>query len=152
MRQNFGLRDPFIPAHAAAESFKVLIHPSHFLSAPTSDLIEMNVTSTLNSSLMFYRGLHAGGALQMTEAEMLADIWSQEEDARREARDWLGAFFTVAYQPLEIAELQRYAEFYRTSEGRQLNQAIFEVFNAMYEETSYLLGLAVAKHITSEPL
>jgi len=117
-----------------------------------SDLVEFNVMGTLNSSLMFYRGLNDGGAFDMSEAEMLSDVWSQEDETRVDSRQWLEAFLAVAYQPLEPAQLERYAAFYRTPEGRVLNRAIFAAFDKMYEETSYLLGLAVAEHMTSEPL
>lgn len=117
-----------------------------------SDLIEFNVMGTLNSSMMFYRGLREGGAYDVTDAELLADVWSQEDGARSNSEEWLGAFLTMAYEPLTPEQLDGYAALYRTTEGRELNRAIFAAFDQMYEELSYLLGLAVADHMTSEPL
>lgn len=117
-----------------------------------SDLVEFNVMGTLNSSLMFYRGLSEGGAYDLSESEILSDVWSQEEATRRNSEEWLGAFLLLAYQPLDTAKLEAYAAFFRTPEGRELNRAIFAAFDGMYEELSYLMGLAVAEHLTSEPL
>ncbi len=117
-----------------------------------SDLVEMNVAGTLNSDLMFYRGLTDGGAFEMSEDEMLADVWAQEEDLRRSSEDWLKSFLAMAYQPLSAEQLEAYAIFYRSPEGRDLNRAIFVAFDQMYEEISYLLGRAVAQQMQSEKL
>ena len=116
------------------------------------DLVEFNVMGTLNSSMMFYRGLRDGGAMDVTEQDLLTDFWAQEDDARRNASEWLGAFLTLAYQPLTPEQLDHYIAFFRTPEGRDLNRAIFAVFDQMYAEISYLIGLAVADHMASEPL
>ncbi len=117
-----------------------------------SDLVEMNVAGALNSDLMFYRGLTDGGAFDMTEDEMLAEVWAQEEDLRLSSREWLQSFLALAYQPLESQQLEDYAAFYRSPEGRDLNRAIFVAFDQMYEEISYLLGRAVAQQMQSEKL
>lgn len=117
-----------------------------------SDLIERNVTGALNSNLMFYNGLVDGGALEMSQEDILSDVWSQEDTVREDARDWMNAFLLMAYEPLEPADLQAYVEFYRTPAGRVLNRAMFDAFNRMYEELSYILGRAVARHMQSEKL
>lgn len=117
-----------------------------------SDLIERNVTGALNSNLMFYNGLVDGGALEMSQDDILSDVWSQEDTVREDARDWMNAFLLMAYEPLEPADLQAYVEFYRTPAGRVLNRAMFDAFNRMYEELSYILGRAVARHMQSEKL
>jgi len=117
-----------------------------------SDLVEMNVAGSLNSDLMFYRGLTDGGAFEMTEEEMLADVWAQEEELRLSSREWLQSFLAMAYQPLQSEQLEDYAAFYRSPEGRDLNRAIFVAFDQMYEEISYLLGRAVSQQMMSEKL
>lgn len=117
-----------------------------------SDLIERNVTGALNSNLMFYNGLVDGGALEMSQDDILSDVWSQEDTVREDARDWMNAFLLMAYEPLEPEDLQAYVEFYRTPAGRVLNRAMFDAFNRMYEELSYILGRAVARHMQSEKL
>lgn len=117
-----------------------------------SDLIERNVMGALNSNLVFYNGLVDGGALEMSQADIVADVWSQEETVRDEARDWLNAFLLMAYETLDKAELQAYIAFYQTPEGKVLNRAMFDAFDAMYEELSYILGRALARHMQSEKL
>ena len=117
-----------------------------------SDMVEFNVMGQLNAQLNFYRGLVEGGAFEMTEEEMLSDVWAQEEAAREDSRDWLRAFMTMAYQPVDDPVLERYAEFYRTEPGQDLNRALFAGFDRMYDELSYLLGFAVAEQMRSQPL
>ena len=117
-----------------------------------SDLIERNVMGALNSNLVFYNGLVDGGALEMSQADIVADVWSQEDTVRDEARDWLNAFLLMAYEPLDKAELQAYIAFYQTPEGKVLNRAMFDAFDGMYEELSYILGRALARHMQSEKL
>lgn len=117
-----------------------------------SDLIEFNVTGSLNSNMMFYRGMSDGGALFMSEDEMLADVWSQEEAIRSDSGEWLGTYLLMAYQTLEREELEAYAELYRSTPGQKFNAAVFAAYNRLYDEISYALGLAVARHMQSEKL
>ncbi|MFY9238441.1 MAG: DUF2059 domain-containing protein [Roseovarius sp.] len=117
-----------------------------------SDLIERNVMGSLNSNLMFYRGLMDGGASDLGEADILADVWAQEGAVRTETEDWLRGFLLIAYQPLSAEDLEAYGALYRSVEGRALNAALFGGFNQMYEELSYLLGRAVAERMMSAPL
>jgi len=117
-----------------------------------SDLVEFNVMGAMNANLMFYRGLADGGAIDLGEEDMLADVWAQEPEIRAESEAWLGSFLLMAYRPLDAGELETYAELYRTPEGRILNMAIFRAYDRMYDELSYLLGQAVAEHMRSEEL
>lgn len=117
-----------------------------------SDLIEQNVMGILNANLMLYRGLADGGAYDLSEEDMLLDVWSQEEGVREDSTAWIGAYLLTAYQPLEPEEIDRYIELWRTQEGQALNRALFAVFDRMYEEISYLTGQAVARHMRSQKL
>ena len=93
--------------------------------------------------------------------------------ARSKMRDWrqiyeLPEFWTLRQTDLEhdvkvsvknmveraLAEdeLEAYAELYRSPEGKVLNTAIFEAYDRMYDEISYLLGQAVAQQMQSEEL
>lgn len=117
-----------------------------------SDLVEMNVMGILNSNLMLYRGLADGGAYDLSEQEILTDVWSQEEGVREDSSEWIGAYLLTAYQPLEPVEIDRYIAFWQTEEGKRLNRALFATFDRMYEELSYLMGQAVAQHLRSQKL
>ncbi|MEQ8292757.1 MAG: DUF2059 domain-containing protein [Roseovarius sp.] len=117
-----------------------------------SDLIEHNVMGILNSNLMLYRGLADGGAYDLSEEDMLLDVWSQEEGVREDSTAWIGAYLLTAYQPLEDDEVQEYIDLWRSDEGQALNTALFSTFDRMYEELSYLVGQAVAQHLRSQEL
>lgn len=117
-----------------------------------SDLIERNVAGAMNSTMMFYRGMMDGGELDMTQDDMLADLWSQEEAFRADSESWLGGFLLMAYDPLPEEDLDRYLSFWQSDTGRALNSGLFMAFDRMYEELSYLMGQAVAQHMQSEKL
>ncbi|PWE33203.1 hypothetical protein DDZ14_07290 [Maritimibacter sp. 55A14] len=119
-----------------------------------NDLIESNVAGALNANFAFYRAMNEGGAFpyDLSESEMLGDVWSQEEEMRRETTDWIYSYLTLAYQPLGDDELERYIEFSATDAGQQLNRAIFEAFDVMYRDVSARLGKGLAGFIRSEKL
>lgn len=116
------------------------------------DLIEHNVMGILNSNLMLYRGLSDGGAFDLTEEDILLDVWSQEQSVREDSTDWIGAYLLTAYQPLEKEELDRYIALWQTEEGQALNSALFSTFDRMYEELSYLMGQTIAQQMRSKKL
>ncbi|MEO1502302.1 MAG: DUF2059 domain-containing protein [Pseudomonadota bacterium] len=117
-----------------------------------SDLVEFNVAGSLNSNMMFYRGMADGGAFTLSEEEMLADVWSQEEQIRADSEDWLGPYLMLAYQKLDREELSAYAGLYRTEPGQKFNTAIFTAYNTLYDQISYALGRAIARQLKSEEL
>ncbi|QYX55479.1 DUF2059 domain-containing protein [Roseovarius sp. SCSIO 43702] len=117
-----------------------------------SDLLERNVAGALNSNLMFLRGMADGGGYEGDLSDMTRDVWAQEDELREELADWLGTFQLLAYQPLDPDVLDGYAEFFRSDEGRALNDALFLAFNRMIDETSYLTGRALARHVGAEQL
>jgi hypothetical protein len=117
-----------------------------------SDLIERNVMGILNSNFMLYRGLADGGALEMSEAEMLSDVWGQEQDVRDDSSEWLGAYLLMAYRPLEEGDVERYIAFWRSEAGQALNAALFATFDKMYADLAYLMGQSVAQNMRSQKL
>lgn len=121
-----------------------------FVSA--NDLIEENVAGALNANYQFYQGLVDGGGLEMSEADMLSEVWSQEEVTRLDTTEWLYAYLGLAYGPLDPDVLDSYIEISSTPEGRALNRALFTAFNQMYDEISYALGFAAAREMTSQDL
>ena len=117
-----------------------------------NDLIGFNVMGAMNANVLFYRGLVEGGAFEMTEAEILSDVWAQEDQTRAETREWVYAFLMLAYQPLEPEQISAYADLSLTESGRAMNRALFEAFDAMYGELSRALGLALARQMQGEDL
>lgn len=117
-----------------------------------NDLIGFNVMGAMNANMLFFRGLIEGGALEMTEGEILSDVWEQEDETRAETREWLYAFLMLAYQPLEAEEISGYADLSLTPAGRAMNRALFAAFDDMYGTLSHALGLAIAAQMLTEDL
>ena len=116
------------------------------------DLLEANVVGALNSNMQFYQGLVDGGAFKLSEDQILADVWSQEDETRAETRDWLYGFLIMAYMPLEPGQLEAYTELSKTQAGAAMNAALFEGFDGMYADISYTLGLAAARAMQIEEI
>lgn len=117
-----------------------------------NDLIGFNVMGAMNANMLFYRGLIEGGALEMSEGEILSDVWEQEDETHAETREWLYAFLMLAYQPLEASQISGYADLSLTPPGRAMNRALFTAFDAMYGTLSHALGLAIAAQMLTEDL
>lgn len=119
-----------------------------------NDLVEMNVVGALNSNWAFYQGLDAGGAFggRLSEEQMLADVWDQEDQIRAETREWVFAYLGLAYKPLSDDELAAYTALSRTPEGEALNRALFAAFDAMFVRISRELGRAAATFMSGEDI
>ncbi|MHA6344070.1 DUF2059 domain-containing protein [Roseivivax sp. CAU 1761] len=117
-----------------------------------NDLVENNVMGAMNASLMFYGGLAEGGGIEMSEDEILADVWAQEEETRAETEEWVKSFLLMAYEPLSAERLDAYIALSSAPEGQALNRALFTGFNEMYEDISYALGLALAQQMRETDL
>lgn len=122
--------------------------------AEINDLIESNVMGALNSNLAFYRGLAEAGAFsgEMTEDQMLSDIWGQEPEIRSETADWLFPFLALAYGPMPEDDLDAYIAFSETPAGQQVNAALFAAFDQVFTRISFDLGRAVAKQMQGEDI
>lgn len=117
-----------------------------------NDLIDSNVSGALNASLQFYTGLVDGGALRLTQSEILDDVRASAPEVHRDISDWVPAFLLMAYQPLAEDSLERYIELSQTDAGAALNTALFAAFNGMYDDISYRLGRAIARELRTEDL
>ena len=122
--------------------------------AQTNDLINNNVVGALNSNYAFYSGLADGGALpaDMSDDDILADVWEQEEFIRVDTEEWVFAYMAMAYQPLSDAELQEYIDFSATSEGLALNQALFAAFDELFVGISLALGRGASDFLAGQEL
>lgn len=123
---------------------------ARFITA--NDLLEANVSGALNASFQFYSGLVDGGGMQLTEADILSDVWAQEEETRFDTEEWLNAFLLMAYAPLEDETLDTYIDISSSREGKALNRALFSAFNSMYDDVSYALGLVAAQEMQGQDL
>ncbi|MEP5153781.1 DUF2059 domain-containing protein [Planktotalea sp.] len=117
-----------------------------------SDLLETNVVGAMNSNIQFYRGLVDGGAFELSETEILSEVWNQEDETRRDTRDWLYGFLIMAYTPLEPGVIEDYTLLALTPEGRAMTAALFQGFDNMYSDISYALGLAAAQMMNAEEI
>ncbi|MFP7672884.1 DUF2059 domain-containing protein [Marivita sp. S0852] len=118
----------------------------------TNDLVEANLVGSLNANYMFYLGLVDGGALDMSEQDILTEVWSSEPQTRSDTREWVYAFLLMAYRPLADGVVEDYTELSKTDPGRALNRALFAGFNKMYDDISYALGRAVARQMQVQEL
>lgn len=118
----------------------------------TNDLVERNVAGALNSNFAFYRGLSDGGAfdVDIPEELMLAEVWGQEPELRRDTIEWLYSFQLSAYSGLGDGDIEAYTAFSRTDAGVALNAALFEAFDEVFDQLSYELGSAAAVFIAGE--
>ncbi len=116
-----------------------------------NDLIERNVIGAMNSNVLFLRAL-AAGEPGLSEAQILEDVWGEEEAMRIDTREWMFAFLTMAYAPLDRADMQANLAIWETEAGQALNNAIFIGFDDMLERVSEDLGAAAARMLVQEEL
>ena len=119
-----------------------------------NDLVEFNVMSALNASYAFYSGMIAGQAFETppSDAEVLKEVWAQEEEIRLDTNEWLYSYMVLAYQPLTDDELRRYVDFSKSKAGRALNAALFAAYDAVTVNVSRALGLTVAHFMQGQEL
>ncbi len=123
--------------------------------AAANDLIEQNVSASLNANFAFYQGMSDGGAFdsaKMTEAQMLAEVWAQEPDIRAETESWLYPFMALAYKPLSDADMEDYLAFSESEAGRAMNAAMFATFDEVFREIARDLGRAAAEMLSGRDI
>lgn len=117
-----------------------------------NDLVEANVEGALNANYMFFLGLADGGAIDMSEDQMIDEVWSGEAETREDTREWVYGYLLLAYSPAGPEALEQYTELSETPEGQAMNTALFTAFDKMYSDISYALGRAVAQAMSSQEL
>jgi hypothetical protein len=119
-----------------------------------NDLVERNVVGALNSNYAFYAGLADGGAFDfdLTEDQILRDVWGQEPEIRSDTTEWLYSYLYLAYRPLSDNELEAYIALSSSEAGQALNGALFEGFDAMFNGISAALGMAAAQFMGGQEL
>lgn len=119
-----------------------------------NDLTEANVSSALNANLAFYQGMNQGGGFptDLSEQDILRDVWAQELAIRKDTGEWLLTFLGLAYQPMSDADLDAYIAFSETPAGQALNRAQFAAFDALFADVSHRLGVAAAGNLAGQEL
>lgn len=120
--------------------------------ASANGLVDRNVAGALNSNLAFYRGLIAGGGFELTESEILRDVWDQEAEIRADTTEWVFGFMTLAYDTLSETDLGAYVDMTKTDHGQDLNRAFFAGFDAVFLDVSYALGVAASQFSAGDEL
>ena len=80
----------------------------------------------------------------VSEEDMLAEVWGQEDDVRAESAEWLFPYLLLAYEGLTEQEMRDYLAFSGTPGGKALNAAVFAAFDEMFVQLSEALGRAAA--------
>lgn len=119
-----------------------------------NDLVEANVAGAMNANYAFYQGLADAGVLEdgLTDDEIIAEIWAQEEAIRDETDIWIRSYLVMAYAPLLDGEIRDYIGFSATPAGQELNAALFAGFDAVFTEVSRQLGRAAGGVMAGQEL
>lgn len=122
--------------------------------AEASELVDSNVVGAMNANYAFFVGLSESGVLAgtMSKDEILADVWSQEDEIRIDTEEWLYSYLALAYQPLSDKDLESYTAFFRTRDGTILNRAVFAAFDEMFVGLSLALGQGASRFLDGQEL
>lgn len=119
-----------------------------------NDLVDSNVSSGLNANYAFFQGLRDAGAIgpEMTDDDIVAEVWSQESAIRDETGTWVHAYLTMAYTPISDADLRHYTEVSRGRGAQALNRAMAEAYAKVFTDVSRRLGRAAGVILAGQNL
>lgn len=119
-----------------------------------NDLVDSNVSGALNANLAFYQGMAESGAFggEMTEEQMLSDVWAQEPEVRQSTTEWVYSYLNLSYGPLSDAELAEYIAFSESEAGQKLNRALFAAYDEVFTPISRALGVAVGRQMQGQDI
>ncbi|WP_425090402.1 DUF2059 domain-containing protein [Tropicimonas sp. S265A] len=119
-----------------------------------NSLIDENVIGALNANFAFMTGLSDGGGFptDLTQNQILNDVWAQEAEIRQNSTEWLFAYLLMAYSSLPDEDMEQYLELSRSQAGQALTRALFEGFDDMFVEISRDLGIAASQFMAGEEL
>lgn len=122
--------------------------------AEVNDLVDSNVMGALNSNLAFYEGMTGTGVFdgEMSEQQILSDVWAQEADIRKQTEEWIFPYLNLAYSSLSDDELRQYVDFSASAAGQTLNAALFVAFDAVFVPISQALGAAAALQMKGQDI
>mgnify|MGYP004194304593 CR=1 FL=1 len=108
------------------------------------DLVEHNMKGAFASQYGFLTELSRADDINLSQDQILSMLSNSEPSLREEVSAWLMGYSYMAYQPLTDDDLQIYLDFLMSSSGIALNQALFDVFNALSVKNASALGELVA--------
>lgn len=131
------------------ETFELI---SEFIEV--NNLIDENVIGALNANYAFMTGLSDGGGFptELTQNQILNDVWAQEAEIRENSTEWLYAYLLMAYSSLPSEDMEEYLNLSRSDAGQALTRALFEGFDDVFVEISRDLGLAASKFMAGQEL
>lgn len=119
-----------------------------------NNLIEQNVSIGLNGSLAYFSGFMAAAppGMGLSEGQIAAEVWAQEEDIRAETVDWLEGYLLRAYATLSDGARAALMAHARSAEGDAFNTAMFRAYEVTFAELSEALGIAVGRALQMREL
>lgn len=123
-----------------------------------NDLVDRNVQGALAANAAFLTGLRDGADVPGAPGsgdvfgDVFGDVWAQEPAIRDSTRDWLHGFVSLAYRPLDPAEMAAHLAFSASPAGQDMNDAIFAAFDVVVVALSYDTGTALARLLASQDL
>lgn len=119
-----------------------------------NNLIDENVIGALNANLAFMTALSDGGGFptELTQNQILTDVWAQEAEIRQNSTEWLYAYLLMAYSSLSQDQMETYLELSRSEAGQALTRSLFEGFDDMFVQISHELGMAASTIMSSQEL
>ena len=117
-------------------------------------MVEQNVASSMTGLLSFNTGLAetAPARLRTPQDVLMEQVRGQERQIRAEIITWLGAYMALAYGPLDEADMDAYAAFLETPEGRHFFTAMVEGFDQALRPVMQDLGHAAGVALTGQDI
>ncbi|MEO0936555.1 MAG: hypothetical protein AAFY38_00205 [Pseudomonadota bacterium] len=144
--------DPEVEAFArgAAEDSPFAAQIDQLIAS--GDMITENRETAALTTAAFYRGLRAGGALDLSDAQIDDLAQEQASGADADTRGWLEGFFSLAYSPLDPGEIDVLVAFWETDEGIAFSRALYDVYDAAYIDRWFAMGRAAALFMVAEDI
>lgn len=118
----------------------------------SGDMIAENRETTELTTAAFYRGLRAGGALDLSDAQIDDLAAEQASGGDEDTRGWLRGFFSLAYSPLDPGDMDVLVAFWETDEGLAFSRALYDVYDAAYADRWFAMGRAAALFMVAEDI
>ena len=118
-----------------------------------SGYIEQSVAFALTDQYNFSRGLLDGGVIQgMTESDLAAMVWDQEEFITDATNEWFQGYLYLVFENLSDDAIEELISFTASEQGRTLNQILLAAQGDLFSMINYELGREAAKFMIQTDL